>query len=104
MASPKKPGKNKFAVSWSILSTEKNDIGEEIELILIYLQFRYPVFFFSGREISVGQEESPGGSRESISLLNLFDPPQHDSYKTIRSALNLGMTVKMIINRKILLS
>ncbi|KAJ6372369.1 hypothetical protein OIU76_026789 [Salix suchowensis] len=41
-------------------------------------------------------KESPGGPWEFVGLLNLFDPPRHDSAETIRRALNLGVNVKMI--------
>ena len=33
---------------------------------------------------------------EFVGLLPLFDPPRHDSADTIRRALNLGVSVKMI--------
>ncbi|GKB42590.1 H(+)-ATPase 7, partial [Tanacetum coccineum] len=41
-------------------------------------------------------KESPSGPWEFIGLLPLFDPPQHDSAKTIWRALDLGVSVKMI--------
>ncbi|KAF2317186.1 hypothetical protein GH714_015806 [Hevea brasiliensis] len=41
-------------------------------------------------------KESSGGPWEFVGLLNLFDPPRHDSAETIRRALNLGVNVKMI--------
>ena len=41
-------------------------------------------------------KESPGGPWEFVGLLNLFDPPRHDSAETIRRALDLGVNVKMI--------
>ncbi|KAJ4830504.1 Plasma membrane ATPase 4 [Turnera subulata] len=41
-------------------------------------------------------KDSPGGPWEFVGLLNLFDPPRHDSAETIRRALNLGVNVKMI--------
>jgi cation transport ATPase len=31
-----------------------------------------------------------------VGLMPLFDPPRHDSAETIRRALNLGVSVKMI--------
>lgn len=44
-------------------------------------------------------KESAGGRWEFLGLLPLFDPPRHDSAETIRRALNLGVSVKMITGR-----
>ncbi|XP_073283530.1 plasma membrane ATPase 1-like isoform X1 [Primulina huaijiensis] len=41
-------------------------------------------------------KESSGGPWEFVGLLPLFDPPRHDSAETIRKALDLGVSVKMI--------
>nr|KJB82864.1 hypothetical protein B456_013G217900 [Gossypium raimondii] len=41
-------------------------------------------------------KESPGGPWEFVGLLPLFDPPRHDSAETIKRALELGISVKMI--------
>ncbi|CAL5374369.1 unnamed protein product [Camellia sinensis] len=41
-------------------------------------------------------KESAGGPWEFVGLLPLFDPPRHDSAETIRRALDLGVSVKMI--------
>lgn len=46
-------------------------------------------------------KESPGTPWEFVGLLNLFDPPRHDSAETIRRALNLGVNVKMITGNSI---
>lgn len=43
-----------------------------------------------------GTKDSPGGPWEFVGLLPLFDPPRHDSAETIRRALDLGVSVKMI--------
>ncbi|XP_073132924.1 plasma membrane ATPase 1-like [Henckelia pumila] len=43
-----------------------------------------------------GTKESSGGPWEFVGLLPLFDPPRHDSAETIRKALDLGVSVKMI--------
>lgn len=43
-----------------------------------------------------GNKDSPGGPWEFVGLLPLFDPPRHDSAETIRRALDLGVSVKMI--------
>ncbi|XP_017244653.1 ATPase 8, plasma membrane-type [Daucus carota subsp. sativus] len=41
-------------------------------------------------------KESKGSPWEFVGLLPLFDPPRHDSAETIRRALELGVSVKMI--------
>lgn len=43
-----------------------------------------------------GTKESLGEPWEFVGLLPLFDPPRHDSAETIRRALDLGVSVKMI--------
>lgn len=48
------------------------------------------------QEIPAGTKDSPGGPWEFVGLLPLFDPPRHDSAETIRRALDLGVSVKMI--------
>ncbi|OVA09091.1 Cation-transporting P-type ATPase [Macleaya cordata] len=48
------------------------------------------------QEVPDGRKESMGGPWQFIGLLPLFDPPRHDSAETIRRALNLGVSVKMI--------
>ncbi|KAL4567224.1 hypothetical protein LXL04_022800 [Taraxacum kok-saghyz] len=48
------------------------------------------------QEVPAGNKESPGGPWEFVALLPLFDPPRHDSAETIRRALDLGVSVKMI--------
>ncbi|EEF50267.1 H(\+)-transporting atpase plant/fungi plasma membrane type, putative [Ricinus communis] len=48
------------------------------------------------QEVPAGTKESPGGPWDFVGLLPLFDPPRHDSAETIRRALNLGVSVKMI--------
>ncbi|KAL3516864.1 hypothetical protein ACH5RR_023766 [Cinchona calisaya] len=48
------------------------------------------------QEVPAGTKDSPGGPWEFIGLLPLFDPPRHDSAETIRRALDLGVSVKMI--------
>ncbi|KAH9734206.1 ATPase 11 plasma membrane-type-related [Citrus sinensis] len=55
------------------------------------------------RSLAVAYQEVPDGSKESsgspwqfIGLIPLFDPPRHDSAETIRRALSLGLSVKMI--------
>jgi len=48
------------------------------------------------QEVPDGNKDSPGGLWQFIGLLPLFDPPRHDSADTIRRALDLGVSVKMI--------
>uniref|UniRef100_A0ACD5TSA9 Uncharacterized protein n=1 Tax=Avena sativa TaxID=4498 RepID=A0ACD5TSA9_AVESA len=48
------------------------------------------------QEVPEGTKESLGGPWHFIGLLPLFDPPRHDSAETIRRALDLGVSVKMI--------
>ncbi|TKY68932.1 ATPase 11 [Spatholobus suberectus] len=48
------------------------------------------------QEVPEGTKDSPGGPWEFVGLLPLFDPPRHDSAETIRKALDLGVSVKMI--------
>jgi len=47
-----------------------------------------------------GDIKSDGGPWEFVALLPLFDPPRHDSAETIRRALDLGVSVKMITGYK----
>ncbi|KAK8520808.1 hypothetical protein V6N12_004735 [Hibiscus sabdariffa] len=48
------------------------------------------------QEVPAGTKDSVGGPWEFVGLLPLFDPPRHDSAETIRRALDLGVSVKMI--------
>ncbi|KAK9127564.1 hypothetical protein Syun_016361 [Stephania yunnanensis] len=48
------------------------------------------------QEVPDGTKDGPGGHCEFVGLLPLFDPPRHDSAETIRKALDLGVSVKMI--------
>ncbi|KAF2309539.1 hypothetical protein GH714_003750 [Hevea brasiliensis] len=48
------------------------------------------------QQVPEKSKESAGGPWEFVGLLNLFDPPRHDSAETIRRALNLVVNVKMI--------
>ncbi|KAI4354707.1 hypothetical protein L6164_003552 [Bauhinia variegata] len=48
------------------------------------------------QEVPERNKDSPGGPWEFVGLLPLFDPPRHDSAETIRRALDLGVSVKMI--------
>ncbi|XP_065864082.1 plasma membrane ATPase 1-like [Euphorbia lathyris] len=48
------------------------------------------------QEVPACDKDSPGAPWEFVGLLPLFDPPRHDSAETIRRALDLGVSVKMI--------
>ncbi|XP_047941943.1 plasma membrane ATPase 2-like isoform X1 [Salvia hispanica] len=48
------------------------------------------------QELPEKTKDSTGGPWQFIGLVPLFDPPRHDSAKTIREALDLGVNVKMI--------
>ncbi|CAI0467927.1 unnamed protein product [Linum tenue] len=48
------------------------------------------------QQVPDGNKDSAGGPWEFVGLLPLFDPPRHDSAETIRRALDLGVSVKMI--------
>ncbi|XP_071705906.1 plasma membrane ATPase 1-like isoform X3 [Rutidosis leptorrhynchoides] len=48
------------------------------------------------QEVPDNSKDSPGSPWEFVGLLPLFDPPRHDSAETIRRALDLGVSVKMI--------
>lgn len=48
------------------------------------------------QEVPEKSKESAGAPWHFLGLLPLFDPPRHDSAETIRRALNLGVSVKMI--------
>ncbi|XP_035546174.1 ATPase 11, plasma membrane-type-like isoform X1 [Juglans regia] len=48
------------------------------------------------QEVPAGTKDHPGGPWQFVGLLPLFDPPRHDSAETIRRALDLGVSVKMI--------
>ena len=64
------------------------------DLLVRYLQNL--LISFIVQEVPEGTKESPGGPWQFIGLLPLFDPPRHDSAETIRRALDLGVSVKMI--------
>ncbi|CAN0908368.1 ATPase 7, plasma membrane-type [Linum grandiflorum] len=48
------------------------------------------------QDVPNNDKESSGNPWEFVGLLPLFDPPRHDSAETIRRALDLGVSVKMI--------
>ena len=48
------------------------------------------------QEVPAGTKDSPGGPWEFLGLLPLSDLPRVDSALTIRGAVDLGVSVKMI--------
>lgn len=64
--------------------------------MLVHIQSKTLLNFFVVKEVPEGTKESPGGPWQFIGLLPLFDPPRHDSAETIRRALDLGVSVKII--------
>lgn len=52
------------------------------------------------QDVPEGRKDSAGGPWQFVGLMPLFDPPRHDSAETIRRALNLGVSVKMITGEK----
>ena len=48
------------------------------------------------QEVPAGTKDSPGGPWEFVGLLPLSDLPRVDSALTIRGAVDLGVSVKMI--------
>lgn len=62
----------------------------------IVLQISSSSYSYLLQEVPAGNKESSGGPWEFVGLLPLFDPPRHDSAETIRRALDLGVSVKMI--------
>lgn len=55
---------------------------------------------FKQQEVPEQAKESGGGPWQFLGLMPLFDPPRHDSAETIRRALNLGVSVKMITGKE----
>ncbi|BBN01141.1 H+-transporting ATPase [Marchantia polymorpha subsp. ruderalis] len=48
------------------------------------------------QEVPEGLKDAPGGPWRFCGMMPLFDPPRHDSAETIRRAMALGVSVKMI--------
>ncbi|CAN0881079.1 Plasma membrane ATPase [Linum grandiflorum] len=55
-----------------------------------------PIDKRAAQEVPEKTKESAGGPWEFVGLLNLFDPPRHDSAETIRRPLHLRLNFKMI--------
>ncbi|KAL9270852.1 ATPase 11, plasma membrane-type-like protein [Drosera capensis] len=79
------------------LSHNKSDIERRVHAVIDKFAERgLRSLAVAYQEVSEGTKESPGGPWQFIALMPLFDPPRHDSAETIRRALNLGVSVKMI--------
>ncbi|GAB2213155.1 hypothetical protein Drorol1_Dr00021176 [Drosera rotundifolia] len=79
------------------LSHNKSDIDRRVHAVIDKFAERgLRSLAVAYQEVPEGIKESPGGPWQFIALMPLFDPPRHDSAETIRRALNLGVSVKMI--------
>ncbi|KAA8547268.1 hypothetical protein F0562_003868 [Nyssa sinensis] len=79
------------------LAYNKSEIGKRVHSIIDKFAERgLRSLAIARQEVPAGTKDSPGGPWEFVGLLPLFDPPRHDSAKTIRRALHLGVSVKMI--------
>lgn len=67
--------------------------------LVTFVEVSIPDGLFYFQEVPTGNKDSAGGPWEFVGLLPLFDPPRHDSAETIRRALHLGVSVKMITGR-----
>nr|AKG55564.1 plasma membrane H+-ATPase [Hevea brasiliensis] len=79
------------------LARNKSDIEKKVHTIIDKFAKRgLRSLAVARQEVPAGTKDSPGGPWEFVGLLPLFDPPRHDSAETIRRALDLGVSVKMI--------
>ncbi|KAL6181254.1 hypothetical protein ACLB2K_047909 [Fragaria x ananassa] len=79
------------------LAGNKSDIEKRVHTVIDKFAERgLRSLAVARQEVPAGTKDSPGGPWEFIGLLPLFDPPRHDSAETIRRALDLGVSVKMI--------
>ncbi|XXG43028.1 hypothetical protein AAC387_Pa01g3158 [Persea americana] len=79
------------------LALKKSDIERRVHAIIDKFADRgLRSLAVARQEVPAGKKESSGGPWEFVGLLPLFDPPRHDSAETIRRALDLGVSVKMI--------
>ncbi|XP_021893651.1 plasma membrane ATPase 1-like [Carica papaya] len=79
------------------LAWNKSDIERRVHAIIDKFAERgLRSLAVARQEVPAGTKDSPGGPWEFVGLLPLFDPPRHDSAETIRRALELGVSVKMI--------
>ncbi|KAJ1299240.1 hypothetical protein BS78_01G516800 [Paspalum vaginatum] len=79
------------------LASNKSEIERKVHhVISSYAERGLRSLAVANQEVPEGTKESPGGPWQFVGLLALFDPPRHDSAETIRRALDLGVSVKMI--------
>ncbi|XVF10889.1 hypothetical protein REPUB_Repub07fG0222300 [Reevesia pubescens] len=79
------------------LACNKSDVQKKVHSIIDKFAERgLRSLAVARQEVPDGTKDSPGGPWEFVGLLPLFDPPRHDSAETIRRALDLGVSVKMI--------
>ncbi|KAL9668666.1 hypothetical protein QQ045_006204 [Rhodiola kirilowii] len=79
------------------LAHNKSDIEKKVHSIIDKFAERgLRSLGVARQEVPAGTKDSAGGPWEFVGLLPLFDPPRHDSAETIRRALDLGVSVKMI--------
>ncbi|KAJ0437894.1 putative P-type H(+)-exporting transporter [Helianthus annuus] len=79
------------------LSKNKSEIEKRVHAIIDNFAERgLRSLGVARQEVPANSKDSPGGPWEFVGLLPLFDPPRHDSAETIRRALDLGVSVKMI--------
>ncbi|EOY24242.1 H(\\+)-transporting atpase plant/fungi plasma membrane type, putative isoform 2 [Theobroma cacao] len=79
------------------LARNKSDIEKKVHSIIDKFAERgLRSLAVARQEVPAGNKDSAGGPWEFVGLLPLFDPPRHDSAETIRRALDLGVSVKMI--------
>ncbi|KAG8374678.1 hypothetical protein BUALT_Bualt10G0020900 [Buddleja alternifolia] len=79
------------------MARNKAEIGNKVHSIIDKFAERgLRSLAVARQEVPEGRKESSGGAWEFVGLLPLFDPPRHDSAETIRKALDLGVSVKMI--------
>ncbi|XP_057511724.1 plasma membrane ATPase 1-like [Actinidia eriantha] len=79
------------------LAQNKSEIEKKVHSIIDrYAERGLRSLAVARQDVPAATKESPGGPWEFVGLLPLFDPPRHDSAETIRRALDLGVSVKMI--------
>ncbi|CAN6296910.1 unnamed protein product [Urochloa humidicola] len=79
------------------LASNKSEIERKVHhAIANYAERGLRSLAVAYQEVPEGTKESSGGPWQFVGLLPLFDPPRHDSAETIRRALDLGVSVKMI--------
>ncbi|KAL1805989.1 plasma membrane ATPase 1 [Daucus carota subsp. sativus] len=79
------------------LAWNKSDIEKRVHSIIDKFAERgLRSLAVARQQVPENTKDSAGGPWEFIGLMPLFDPPRHDSAETIRRALDLGVSVKMI--------